>query len=118
MEIFEKRQIADGLHRIRLRLVNSKGLPSMSYHAKKVKLYPQDILKVSGKSASVKAGGRLNDVYANKVSYKEFRPETQFLTVPAFGHVEYQFLVSGSGPITISYSSRHAKNVAKTIELK
>jgi hypothetical protein len=38
--------------------------------------------------------------------------------VPGFGKVEHQFLVEGSGSITISYDSRHAGKITKTVELK
>ena len=105
------------LYQIRIRLENSKALPTMSYHAQKVKLYPQDMLAISGKGVKVIAGGRLTDIYRNKVTYKKFRPELQFLFVPGFGRVEYQFLVSGRGEVTLEFQSRHAGKILKKINL-
>jgi hypothetical protein len=90
----------------------------MSYHARKVGLYPKDMLIMSGKSAKVLMGGVITDLYKEQVMYKEHRPEIQFLAVPGFGKVEYQFVVSGSGTISLSYSSRHARNLKKTVKLK
>jgi hypothetical protein len=56
----------------------------------------------------------LNDV----VNYKKYRPEVQFFAIPGCGMVEYQYLVSGSGQVTITYQSRHAGKIVKNIRLK
>jgi len=90
----------------------------MSYYSQKKNLYPKDMLKVSGKNAKVLAGGTLNDIYRDQVTYKQHRPELQFLFVPGFGKVEHQFLVEGKGEITLKYSSRFGGKITKTVELK
>ncbi len=118
LEVFEIKKLKDDLYRLRTRLVNAKAMPSMSYHARQVKLYPQDMLSLSGTGIKVLAGGQLTDVYRDQVIYKEFNPELQFLTVPGFGKVEHQFLISGRGRVTVKYSSRHAGNIVKNIELE
>jgi Zinc carboxypeptidase len=118
MEILQKKKIGKNLYRLRLRLSNSKIMPSMSYHAQKEKIYPKDMLTVSGQSIKVVAGGVLKNVYRNEVNYKEYRPELQFLAVPGLGKIDYQFLVSGTGSATIHYNSRHAGKISKTIKLK
>lgn len=118
MKVFEKKKIGAGLYRIRVRLTNANAMPTMSYHAQQKNLYPKDMLKVSGAAIKVVAGGALTDVYRDTVTYKEHRPELQFLFVPGFDKVDYQFLVSGSGSVTIKYSSRHAKDLSKTITLQ
>jgi hypothetical protein len=118
MEVLEQKKIAKKLYRIRVRLVNSNAMPSMSYLAQQHKLYPKDILKLSGKNIEVVAGGVLSDEYRDHVKYKEFRPEIQFMAVPGFGKVDYQFLVSGSGNVEIKYTSRHAGKIVKSVNLK
>ena len=118
MEVFEIKKMGKGLNRVRIRLLNSRAMPTMSFHAQKVKLYPKDMLKVSGQGIKVIAGGQLQNVYRDQVSYKEYRPEVQFLFVPGFGKVEYQFLVAGKGTATIKYNSRHAGKLSKSIRLK
>ena len=115
MEVFEKKEVGKNLHQVRVRLVNKNGLPSMSAHSVSKKLYTQDILKVTG--AKVVAAGKLTDKYQNKVSYKEYKPEIQFLTVPGYGVVEYQFLIEGKGKVTLSYTSQKAKDLTETFEL-
>jgi len=118
LNVFETKKIGKNLYRIRTRLVNAKAIPTMSYNAQKVKLYPLDMLTVSGKNIKVLTGGKLTNVYRDQVTYKKFRPELQFLFIPGFGKVEHQFLVSGKGEITIKYQSRHAGKLVKRVTLK
>ncbi|HZX10661.1 MAG TPA: M14 family metallopeptidase [Acidobacteriota bacterium] len=118
MDVFEVKEVENNLYRLRVRLKNSKAIPTMSYYAQQHNLFPKDQLTVSGKNAQVLAGGKLLDPYRNTASYKEHRPELQFLFVPGFGNVEYQFLVSGKGNIQIKYESRFGGKITQTIELK
>ena len=117
LEIFETEKISKDLYRIRTRLLNSQAMPTMSYYAQRKKLFPQDMLMLSGKNAEVVAGGALQDKYRDLVSYKKHRPNVQFLFVPGFGKIEHQFLVSGKGEVTIRYESRFAGSIEKTIKL-
>jgi len=117
MEIFEKTKVGKDLYRVRVRMANSKAIPSMTYSAVRKKLYPQDMLKVSGNGVKVVSGGRLTDVYSDRVTYKEHKPEIQFCQVPGFGKIEYQFLISGKGKVQFDFTSRKAKDVSKTIDL-
>lgn len=73
------------------------------------------MLKVTG--AKVVAGGKISDFRLNKVDYKDNKPEIQFLSVPGYGTVEYQFLIEGKGDFTISYESRKANDVRTTLKL-
>ncbi len=117
MEVFEKTKVGKDLYRVRVRLLNSKAIPSMTYAAVRKGLYPQDMLKVTGNGVKVVSGGRLTDVYRDRVSYKEYKPEIQFCQVPGFGKIEYQFLISGKGKVKIDFTSRKAKDVSKTVDL-
>lgn len=121
MDVFETAKAGQDLYRIDVRLENRKAIPTMSYHAQEVNLYPQDMLTISGisgKNIKVVAGGVIQDIYTNDVAYKENRPEIQFFTIPGFSKVEYRFLVSGSGAVVITYSSRHAGKISRTVQLK
>ncbi len=117
LDVTEVKKLDGGLYRVRTRLVNSKAMPSMSYQAQKTRIYPKDMLKVSGASAKVVAGGILNNAYNDQVAYKKYRPDVQFLVVPGFGKTEYQFLVEGKGEITVRYESRHGGTLEKTVRL-
>ncbi len=118
LDVTEIKAAGKNLYRVRTRLTNSRAIPTMSYLAQKVNLYPKDVLRVSGAGAKIVAGGVLTDPYRDRVTYKKEKPEIQFLVVPGFGRIEHQFLVEGKGAITISYESRHGGKMAKIVTLK
>jgi hypothetical protein len=98
MEVFEVKEIGKNLSQVRVRLKNKP-----------------DMLKVTG--AKVVAGGKISDFRLNKVDYKDNKPEIQFLSVPGYGTIEFQFLIEGKGDFTISYESRKANEVKTTVKL-
>jgi hypothetical protein len=118
MDVFEVKKLETNLFRLRVRLTNAKAIPTMSYYSQQHKLYPKDLLSVSGKNIKVLAGGKLQNKYTDTASYKEHKPELQFLFVPGFGSVEYQFLISGKGSVEIKYDSRFGGKITKTLQLK
>ncbi len=115
LSVIEVKEAGKNLHRVRVRLENAKGLPSMAAHSVKTKLYTPDILKVTG--GKVIASGRITDLRNNLVTYQEHKPEVVFTSVPSYGHVEHEFLVEGKGEIKITYTSRKAKDIEKTLKL-
>ncbi|MEA1878864.1 MAG: M14 family metallopeptidase [Bacteroidota bacterium] len=117
LEVFEKKKIDKDLYQVRVRLVNSKAISSITYQAVRDKIHPQDQLLISGKNIEVLAGGRLTDPYTNKVSYKEHKAELQFMHIPGFGRLEYQFIVKGKGKIKLEYKSIKATGVVVEIML-
>jgi len=117
MEVFETERVSGTLHRVRVRLVNSNAIPTMTYHSVQNKLYPQDRLTLTGSNAKVVAGGELTDRYNNRVNYKEHKPEVQFLYVQGNDAVEYEFLVEGSGTVNVEYISRKAGSRSATATL-
>ena len=117
MDVFDIKGIGNNLYRVRVRLTNSKAIPSVSYIAQKYNLYSLDFLTANGKNCKVVAGGKIEDAYIDKVSFKEFKPEIQFLFVPGNDKIEYQFIIAGSGSVDIAYSSLHAGKIIKSIQL-
>ena len=117
LELFDKEEIGKGLTRVRVRLTNSHALPTLSYMSLKDNLLRKDMLTVNGPSVQVVAGGMLQDPYMNKASYKEYKPEIQFVQVPGFGKVEYEFLLSGKGKVRIDYSSMKATDQSLELTL-
>lgn len=116
LDIIDVKKAGPNLYQVRTRLHNDKAVPSMSAYSVRKKLYPKDSIKVEG--AEVKAGGEITDFFRSEVNYKEHRPEIQFTVVPGFGKVDHQFLISGKGKITITYQSRFAGKIQKTVELE
>lgn len=117
MEVFEKKEISGDLYRIRVRLSNDKAMPTVTYKSIKNKIHPQDVLKINGNNIEVITGGEIQDRYRDKVNYKDNRPNIQFIQVPGFGHVEYEFVVSGKGNVKIEFESRKAANQFTEIKL-
>ncbi len=115
MEIMEVKKAGKNLTQVRIRLQNEKGLPSMSANAVNLKIYPQDMLKITG--VKVIASGKVTDIRNNRVDYQEYRPEVIYTSVPGYSHSEYQFLVEGKGEMKISYLSRKAKDLEQTVKL-
>ena len=118
LDVFETKKVGKDLYRVRVRLENKKAMPTMTYNSVKNKIHRMDILSVSGKGLKVVSGGMLQDEYTDRVSYKDDKPEIQFIQVPGFGKVEYQFLVSGKGIVEIKYESLKAGKLSKKVELK
>jgi hypothetical protein len=117
LEVTEVKKLGGDLYRVRTRLANGHAMPTMSFQAQKSRIYPKDMLKVSGPSAKVVAGGILNNPYTDQVTYKRYRPDVQFMVVPGFGKTEYQFLVAGKGEITVRYESKHGGTLEKKVKL-
>ncbi len=115
LDVFDVKELGNNLHRVRVRLENKNGLPSMTAHAEKNKLYPNDMLKISG--GKVVAGGKITNLRLDEVSYKDKKPEIQFLSLPGYGMEEFQFLIEGKGEITVDFESRKAKNVSASVKL-
>jgi len=118
MDVFEVKKLSGDLWSVRVRLVNEGAMPSVTYETLKNKLYPPDVLSVSGRNAKVISGGQLTDIYTGKVDYKEHKPEVQLCQVPGLGKIEYQFLVSGRRDIDVKFVSVKAGTKTKTVALK
>jgi hypothetical protein len=117
INVIKKEEISKNLYEVRVRLYNDKAMPSITYHCVKSRVYPMDVLKVSGNNIEVISGGKVTNKYTDQVSYKPKKPEIQFCQVPGFGYVDYQFLVSGKGEIKISFESRKAGKVSESLKL-
>lgn len=115
LEVYEVKKLDENLNRVKVRLQNVNGLPTMTAFAFKSKLYQLDMLKVQG--GNVVAGGKITDKFFGKVDYKNNKPEIQFLAIPGFGVVEYEFLIEGKGDITFNFESQKAKNKTTTVKL-
>lgn len=110
LELMEKEKIGKDLYQVRIRLINDQAIPTLTYQSIKNKSHRKDILKVSGSSIQVHAGGELKDAFMNQTVYKENKPQIQLIQMPGFGKVEYQFLISGKGKVSVDYSSLKARD--------
>jgi hypothetical protein len=118
LDVLAPQKAGADLYKVRVRVVNGGSIPSLSYTAVQRKIHPQDMLRVSGSAVKVLAGGRVSGVPIESVAYKPNRPELQFLQVPGDGKVEFEFLVSGKGEMTVAYQSQKAGKATKTVVLQ
>jgi hypothetical protein len=116
LELIEVKKLEGKLFQVDVRLKNVNAIPSMSYHAVKNRLYPKDMLKLTG--AKVVTAGEITDRYNNKVDYKQYKPEIQFVQVPGNGICEFRFIVDGSGTVNVSYESVKAGKRKLLVNLK
>jgi len=93
-------------------------MPTLTYTAVQHKTHPLDQLKASGPALTVVAGGMLTDLYRDAVTYKAHKPEVQLLQLPGSAKVDYQFLVSGTGTLTVTYSSVKAGTRTVTVDVR
>jgi len=118
LDVLAPQKAGADLYKLRVRVVNGGSIPTLTFAAVQKKIHPQDTLKVSGPAAKVVAGGRVSGVGIETVAYKANRPEVQFLQVPGDGKVEFEFLVSGKGEVTVAYQSLKAGKATKSIVLQ
>lgn len=118
LEVLAAERLDGGLFKVRVRVANAGVLPTSTFAATQRKSHPSDTLKLSGPGLTVVSGGLLTDQYRDEVTYKTHRPEIQFIQVPGSGKVDYQFLVSGRGTLTIAYASVKAGARTTTVDLK
>jgi hypothetical protein len=118
LDVLAPQKAGADLYKVRVRVVNGGSIPSLSYTAVQRKIHPLDMLKVSGPAVKVVAGGPVSGVPIETVAYKPNRPELQFLQVPGDGKVEFEFLVSGKGEVTVAYQSQKAGKATKTVVLQ
>jgi hypothetical protein len=116
LTVFEQEKIGKDLYRIKVRLVNKKAVSSITMQSVRLKINPMDYLRLSGNNIKVVAGGPVTDLYRDEASYKEYRPEIQFLHIPSYGRLEYQFLVSGKGKLKIEYHSVKAADMERVVD--
>ena len=105
LSVYDKEKIGKDLYRIKVRLENKRAVSSITAQSIRLKIHPQDWLRVSGKRCKVVAGGAVTDNYRNEAAYKKEKPEIQFFQVPGFDKVEYQFIIEGGGKIELEYHS-------------
>ncbi len=118
LEIIEVKGLGGGLWRVRARAADATAMPSLSAQARNRKLCRLDEFRIDGKAIEVLAGGILEDPYFDRWTPVEHRPARIFTFVPGFGKQEVQWIVSGSGPITVTYDGLKCGKREAKAELK
>jgi hypothetical protein len=118
VEVTEVKSIGDGLWRVRARAANAVALPTLSSRAREKRIYRLDMFTIQGDKIDVLAGGELTDPYFDKVDQIEYNPDKIYTFVPAFGKREVQWIVAGSGDITVAYEGFKCGKAGAAAKLK
>jgi hypothetical protein len=117
LEVIDKKELAQDLTRIRIRLANPKAIPTLSDQALRRNLIRKDMVKLEGQNLTVVSGGIVEDLQLDKVDPVEHRPWLIFTSVPSFGKRDVQFIVKGHGQAKITFDSLKARNKTLTVHL-
>ena len=80
-------------------------------------LVRKDLLTIEGSGIEVVSGGIISDLVYDRVEPVAYRPAMIFTSVPSFGKRDVQWIVEGSGKVTVTYDALKAKDQKLTIEL-
>ncbi len=103
LEITEVKNLGDGLHRIRAKVVNHGALPTLSVRALGKQLYRPDLFTIKGKAIEVLSGGLLLNEHFNTTDPARHRLWRVPTSTPAFGTRQVQWIVSGDGEFSVGY---------------
>ena len=117
LELLDVKDLGDGLKRVRVRASNENAMPSLSANAVKRKVYREDMFSISGGNLDVVSGGIVTDPLMDQVNFVEHRPSTIYTSVPSFGKRDIEWIVRGSGQVTVTYDAVKATNRTLTITL-
>jgi hypothetical protein len=117
LEALEVKDLGDGLHRIRVRASNPNALPTLSAKALGKNLIRKDLLTIEGSGIQVVSGGIIPDLVYDRVEPVAYRPSMIFTSVPSFGKRDVQWIVKGSGKVTVTYDALKAKDQKLTLDL-
>ncbi|MCK5127102.1 MAG: hypothetical protein KAR42_12685 [candidate division Zixibacteria bacterium] len=109
--------LGNGLKQIRVRAENANALPSLSTKIMKSGIVRKDMFKIEGNGLEVVSGGTITDILYDRVAYVEYRPWLVFTNVPSFGKREIQWIVKGTGTVTITYDAVKAANQTLKVKL-
>jgi hypothetical protein len=117
LQLLEIKKLGDDLHRIRVRAVNSKAIPTLSARAIRRKLARRDILSIGGRALEVVSGAVVSDLHLDRLEPVEHRPWMIFTHVPSFGSRDVQWIVRGRGKARVTFSSLKAGDRTLEIEI-
>jgi hypothetical protein len=117
LELLEIKKLGGDLHRIRVRAVNSKAIPTLSARALRRKLARRDILSIGGRSLDVVSAAVVKDIHLDQLEPVEHRPWMIFTHVPSFGSRDVQWIVRGRGKVKVTFSSLKAGDRTLEIDL-
>lgn len=102
----EVETIDPGLHRVFVTVSNSRMMPTRTQQDVRNQIHSPDLLTLEGPGVKVLSSGVVTDRYFRKVEAAKRRPERLELdSISGMGNRRVQFVVSGSGEVTVRLDS-------------
>jgi len=117
LELIKKENLGNGLKLVRVRAWNENAIPTLSHVALRKGITRKDIISIEGSGVEIVSGGIVQDAHFDRVQYTEHRPHMIFTSVPSFGNTDVQWIVRGSGKVTVKFDSIKATNRSLSIDL-
>lgn len=116
----EAKPLAPGLWQIRVDVHNRRLIASTTAQQAAMQYGPRDFVEIAGNDVRVLAGGTLADRFAAPFEFVQHEPQRLWIDdgIPGEGCRTFQWLVSGSGPVTVRFAGARAGEAAATIELR
>lgn len=115
----EIRSLGQNLWRVRVDVHNRRLIPTTTRQAALRRYGPRDCIMIDGDNLRVLAGGTLADRFLAPFEFVTHRPERLWIDdgIPGEGSRTFQWIVAGTGRVTIRTSMPRARDVELTCEL-
>jgi hypothetical protein len=116
----EVKSLGGDLWRVRVDVHNRRLIPTTTAQAAKREYGPRDFVEISGDNIKVVAGGTLRDRFTAPFHFVEHKPHKLWIDngIPGDSFRTFQWIVAGTGPATIRFSSARAKDVRTIVHLR
>ncbi len=115
-------KIEGDVYRVRVDVTNDRVIPTIMVKAANTNIVPPDVLTLEGRNASVITAGVVLDKFQpgplSMIDQKDLKRIIIRNGLPAKTTRTIEYLVKGSGPITIQYAARKGGTVKTTVELR
>jgi hypothetical protein len=113
-------RIAGNTYRVRAEVRNIRAIPSRTEAAEVNRIGDPDYFRIAGPRVTIQAGGFTTGELSDRIDLNETSPaEIEVLRgVPGHGRVDVTWIVTGSGPVTVSYQSMKGGRVSRTAQLR
>jgi len=115
----EVKPLAERLWRVRVDVRNTRLIPTTTAQAARRRYGPRDFIEIGGPDVGVLAGGPLTDRHLGTFQFVEHNPHKIWIDdgIPGESTRSFQWIVTGSGTATITFSSPRAKDVSVEVTL-
>jgi hypothetical protein len=98
-----------GLQQVTVRVANERAIPTRARFSIDKKVTRPDLLKITGGQLRVVAGLQSDDRFFENPQSQKLRPNAlQIDAIPGNGAIYARWIVTGTGPITVTYDSQKA----------